>query len=268
MNVPGRTANWAQKWSFTLKCQLFAIGMWKIINLFQGAVIFTWTAVCAVLGLLLLVLTMNRKWAHRVNGYYLWAPLVTAVAGVKVKLHGTIDIPRNEKCILVANHESLFDIVALARVVDRPLFFIAKKELKKVPFMGWYMVLIGMVFVDRGDRTEAMKSMKAAARKIEKGLTIIAFPEGTRSKSPKLMMFKRGSFTLAKEAQAPIVPIGIAGSREVIAPGTFRLRPGTIRVEIGNIILPEVFNTYHVDAMASEARKQVESLIAAAKGRP
>ena len=93
--------------------------------------------------------------------------------------------------------------------LDRPIFFIAKKEIKQIPFLGWYMSIAGMIFLDRSNHENAMRSMRNAGNEIKKGKNIISFPEGTRSKTNQIGQFKRGSFIIAKEGKIPIVPVAI-----------------------------------------------------------
>ncbi|MFN0030516.1 MAG: lysophospholipid acyltransferase family protein [Flavobacteriales bacterium] len=235
--------------------------IWAVINFIQITIICLWTAVCAVVGVLLMLITWNGAWVHKVNGLYLWSPLVCALCGVRVTLHGSHHINTSLSRIYVANHASHFDIVALARVMPVGLFFIAKKELARVPFMGQYMRLIGHIFIDRKNKDKSMESMMQAAEKIKRGRNVISFPEGTRSKTDEVQIFKRGSFIIAKQGNVDIVPIGISGSRSVLPSGRFGIRPGTITVRVGEAISAEQFAQLNVEQLAELAREKVEVLI-------
>ena len=138
-----------------------------------------------------------------------------------------------------------------------PLFFIAKLELKKVPFLGWYMTALGHIFVDRKNKDRAMESMREAARRINAGQNVISFPEGTRSKTDEVQMFKRGSFIIAREGNIPIVPIGITGARKILRSGSYDLRPGVIEVHIGDTIGTEQFRDMSIEDLAEMARQRV-----------
>lgn len=190
----------------------------------------------------------------------LWSPMVLFLSGVRLKIKGRENAPRNRTCIYVANHESMYDIVALVRAVPVPLFFIAKQELSKVPFLGWYMKAVGMILVDRGNREKARKSMQKAAELINSGRNVISFPEGTRSKTGELMMFKRGSFVIAQEGKIDIVPIGISGARNVLASGSSALRPGVIHVNIGKPIEIGKYKDLSDEELAELARGEVSRL--------
>jgi 1-acyl-sn-glycerol-3-phosphate acyltransferase len=132
--------------------------------------------------------------------------------------------------------------------------------LSKVPFLGWYMKAVGMIFVDRGNREKARNSMQGAAELINSGRNVISFPEGTRSKTGELMMFKRGSFVIAQEGKIDIVPIGISGARNVLASGSSALRPGVIYVNIGKPIDIKKHQDLSDEELAELARGEVARL--------
>jgi 1-acyl-sn-glycerol-3-phosphate acyltransferase len=235
--------------------------LWSIINFVQITIICIWTVVCALLGIVLMLFSWNGKWVHKVDGLYFWSPLICAITGVRVKIIGKEKIDRRSSYIYIANHVSHFDIVALARVMPVGLFFIAKQELAKVPFLGQYMHFIGHIFVDRKNKERAMQSMKLAAQKINGGKNVISFPEGTRSKTGELQIFKRGSFIIAKEGNVNIVPIGISGSRKILPSGSYSIRPGIITVHIGEVIGHEQYANMSVEQLAEYARTKVKELI-------
>ncbi len=237
--------------------------VWIPINMIQIVLIILWTTVCGILGMLLMLITWNGIWVHKVNCLYLFSPMIRLISGVRVKAHGLKKIDRNRAFIYVANHESHLDIVALASVMPVGLFYIAKKELAKVPIMGQYIRFIGHIFIDRKDKEKSMQSMRLAASKIKAGKNVISFPEGTRSKTGEVQIFKRGSFVIAKEGGIPIVPIAISGSRKLLASGSFALRPGTIDVFIGDEISPNKFPNMRTEELAEMARQQIISMLSA-----
>ena len=143
--------------------------------------------------------------------------------------------------------------------LDRPIFFIAKKEIKQIPFLGWYMTIAGMIFLDRSNHENAMRSMRNAGNEIKKGKNIISFPEGTRSKTNQIGLFKRGSFIIAKEGNIPIVPVAIKGSNQINPSGTLILRKGTIKTKIGKPIYLRDEET--TESFAKRTRKEVELMV-------
>jgi 1-acyl-sn-glycerol-3-phosphate acyltransferase len=235
--------------------------LWGVINFFQIVLIIAWTAVCGITGILMMLVLWNGPLVHLIEGKYLWSPFVCLITGVRVKVTGLENIDKHNAAIYVSNHASHFDIVAISRVMPLGLFFIAKKELSRIPLMGQYMHLIGHIFVDRNNKETAMVSMAKAAEKIRKGKNVISFAEGTRSKTDKMNIFKRGSFVIAREGKIDVVPIAILGSRKILASGSFSIRPGVMEVKIGKRIRATDFVHLSVEEIASLAQERVRAML-------
>jgi len=139
--------------------------------------------------------------------------------------------------VVVANHQSWFDVFALTAYLPGRVRFVAKQELTKIPVFGRAWRNCGHIPLDRSDRKHAIRSLDQAAEDVlEESLAIIMFPEGTRSPDGRLSSFKKGAFVLALTAGVPVVPVGISGSRDVMRKGSFRVRGGEIRIRIGEPI--------------------------------
>lgn len=231
------------------------MNMRKVLNWIQAILIALWTVFCGLSGMILILLTWQRNAIMLLMSHYIWSPVICAVSGVRVEVHGVENVDRDLKAIYVANHSSLYDIVAVSRACPVPLFYIAKKELFKVPVMGQFMWLVGMIFIDRKNKERAMQSMEKAARSIQQGRNIISFPEGTRSKNGKISLFKRGSFIIAKNYNIPVVPIAISGAHEILSSGSTGLRPGTIRVYFEKPMMPDHFQHLTEEELAAQARE-------------
>ena len=184
--------------------------LWFPINVLQLLLILVWTIFCGIFGMVFALAT-NPTYSHRIMGYYIFSPVILAIAMVRVKVSGLNNI-LDEPAIYAANHASQLDIPIMCTRVNRPMFFIAKIELKKVPILSQYIKVVGMILVDRKNRERAMASMRTAIQDIQGGKSIAAFPEGTRTKTGELLPFKKGVFTISKEGRIPIVPIAIVGS--------------------------------------------------------
>jgi 1-acyl-sn-glycerol-3-phosphate acyltransferase len=172
------------------------------------------------------MLDVARWWATCV----LWA----SRCPIDVQFHG----PRPTGGFLFfANHQSVLDIIALfVALRDTPFAFAAKRELFKVPFIGWYLTIAGYVEVDRNNRERAMASYQRAAGLLQEGLRICIYPEGTRSVDGSVLPFKKGPFILALESQVPIVPVAVEGAQHAVRKHTFRLYGATIHVRVGDPI--------------------------------
>jgi 1-acyl-sn-glycerol-3-phosphate acyltransferase len=158
------------------------------------------------------------------------------MTGSRVKTEGREKVDFSQPHIFVFNHQSTLDIAVAFQSIPVGLRFIAKKELKNIPFLGWYMQAMGMIFVDRKRGQKAYRSLEKAAEMVNKGANIISFPEGTRSPDGTIMNFKKGTFVVAIRARAPIVPVAVEGTRHVMPKNTFRFRPHPIRVAFGQPI--------------------------------
>ncbi|MEQ8471001.1 MAG: lysophospholipid acyltransferase family protein [Marinoscillum sp.] len=164
----------------------------------------------------------------------MWAPGILWICGIRMRVTGGQQLSKQDSYVFVANHQSYLDIPVLFRAITVNLYFVAKKELKKIPFLGWYMMATGMIFIDRTNRAKSVESLKRAAKLIAKGKSVIMFPEGTRSKDGFLADFKKGPFMLASQAGVDVVPVGISEPN-----GSFRVnkfRKTIIEVSIGDAI--------------------------------
>lgn len=230
--------------------------METIVRIIRTILISLITALCGTLS----VLFGWNKRAYYVISRFIWAPGLLRVGGIRIH-KSKFPIGELPPCIFYSNHRSHFDIPVLMYSVPRPLYFLAKKELKSIPFLGWGMMGIGMVFIDRKDRNAAIKSMKKAGDQIKRGKSIVTFPEGTRSVNKELLTLKKGTFHLAKSQGIPMVPIAISGSEKVL-PKNGKLRSGVIQVKMGKPILENTIEKMSVEELRDEARNRLEDLIA------
>lgn len=169
-----------------------------------------------------------------------WSKNILWAANVPVEVEGVENLATDEPQIVVSNHQSWFDVWALAAGLPLRYRFVAKKELGEIPIFGKAWKSCGHVSVDRGNREAAIQSLDQAWSEIhEEKLTMVLFPEGTRSPDGKLKEFKKGAFVLAVQGQVPLVPVAIVGSRDIMPKGSMMVRPGTITLRIGEPIPTE-----------------------------
>ncbi len=156
--------------------------------------------------------------------------LALRLSGVRVRLINEAYARRELPAVFVSNHVSNIEPAALFMVLPR-IAIILKKELGRIPLLGYVMKLGGFIYVDRKDRKSRRKALEAsvAALKNEE-ISLLVFPEGTRSPAGSLLPFRPGSFTIAIEAQAPIVPISVRGARELMPKGSAHMRPGEVEL--------------------------------------
>ena len=233
--------------------------LWLPINIIQLVLVFIWTMLCGIFGMVFALVT-NPTYSHRIMGYYIFSPGILAISLVRVKAKG-LDNVLEEPAIYASNHASQLDIPVICTRINRPMFFIGKVELKKIPVLGQYMKIVGMIFVDRKNRERAMAIMRSAIQDIQGGKSIAAFPEGTRTKTGELLPFKKGVFTIAKEGRIPIVPIAVIGSAKALASGSFSMRPATVELRILPALKGDDFFNLSIEEMANHTRNLIQQEI-------
>ncbi|MGQ0647808.1 MAG: lysophospholipid acyltransferase family protein [Gemmatimonadaceae bacterium] len=133
--------------------------------------------------------------------------------------------------VAVSNHESWADIFLISHL-PWEMKWMSKEAMFRIPCFGWMMRMAGDISLTRGERTSAVKAMAAARDRIAKRVSVMIFPEGTRSRGGELLPFKDGAFRLALETGAPILPIVVAGTRDAMAKGRFRFQRARARVKV------------------------------------
>ena len=193
-----------------------------------------------------------------------WSRLLLKAAGVRVVAENPPKMPPERPLVVVANHVSWFDVLALCAATPGRYLFVAKKEVRRAPFLGRSIEECGHIFIDRSNRQAALESLIGLKERlaIEKPI-IIMFPEGTRSATGELQPFKKGAFVLALEAGADIVPTAVLGSRAVMKKHSLFIHPGTITVRFGEPIVVAGKTTEERDELIHDSREAVARLLAA-----
>ena len=227
----------------------------KFLNPFRFFLVALWTVVCAIIAFILIIIAFRKEMAS-VVARVIWAPVILFICDVKLVITGKENLPRTS-AIYISNHESLLDIPAIFAAIPNNLFFIAKKELKKVPFMGWAMQMGGMIFIDRKNKEQAKKDMFRAGELIKKGKNIISFPEGTRTQTGEVGIFRRGTFLLSVNTGIDIIPITIENARELLPSGSFNMKSGKIQLHISPAVSPKNYSVENAEKFASDVREIV-----------
>jgi len=159
------------------------------------------------------------------GSFYIWANPVW-----RLRVEGRERLPWKGPAVLVANHLSLVDILALYALF-RPFKWVSKDENFKVPFVGWNMMINDYVRLRRGDRESIRAMMDHCRRHLAAGSPVLLFPEGTRSLTGELQPFRDGAFRLAKEAGCPLIPVAIRGTHETLPKSGLMIR-GSMRARV------------------------------------
>ncbi len=224
--------------------------------------IFVWSCIVIatlVLGaIVLMVYPFDRKGGVGHRCARLWGRVALLANRVKVVVEGLENIKSKGPFIFMSNHQGSYDIFVLLGHLPFHFKWLAKKELFSIPFFGWAMGAAGYISIDRQGTQEAKaESMNQAAKRIQEGMSVVIFPEGARSQDGSIQPFKKGGFILAMKAKVPIIPISIAGSREIMAKDRLTASSGDIRIKIGDPIETGSYSIKDRNALIEMTRETI-----------
>lgn len=209
---------------------------WLIYIIFIGlplALLFTLlTAISTIIGC---TIGDHKKW-----GYYpgmIWSRLMCALIFSTVKVEGKENLEKGQSYVFAANHTSLYDIFIIYGFIGRSFKWVMKEEIRKIPFVGAACKAAGFIFVNRKAMKQALHSMEEAKKSLTNGVSVVIFPEGTRTKTGETGKFKRGAFKIATEMNLPIVPVSISGAFNVFPTTRKYPIPGKLKMVIHKPIM-------------------------------
>ncbi|MBI3999258.1 MAG: 1-acyl-sn-glycerol-3-phosphate acyltransferase [Candidatus Omnitrophica bacterium] len=205
---------------------------------------------------ILLPFDRDRKHIHPLISF--WAKAVLTVCPlIKVRLEGAEHLKQNGTYVLVANHQSIGDIIAILHL-SHSFKFVAKEDLFWIPCLGWALWLAGYIPLVRGDRMSGKRAVDQASGYLKRGVSVLLFPEGTRSPSGEIQAFKVGAFKLAAEVGVPIVPIVIHGTRDFLPKGSRLLaRRVQVTVKVGIPQQLAAKNNGSVESFSDQIREEM-----------
>jgi 1-acyl-sn-glycerol-3-phosphate acyltransferase len=183
----------------------------------------------------------------------------TRLVGVRTETVGREQLDPQQTYIFMANHVSNIDPPVFVPLIGRRVFILVKKELFRIPVLGYAMRKAQFIAVDRQNRDAAVESVKKAIEVLRSGLSMMAYPEGTRSRDGKLLPFKKGPFHLAMDSGNPVAPVTIIGAHEVWPKGHFRITPGKITMVFHPPIDPQAFASR--EELMQAVRAKIESAL-------
>ncbi len=194
-------------------------------------------------------------------GYYpasIWAKITCALFLMKVKVEGRENIDRNTSYVFVANHQGAYDIWSIYGYLGHNFKWLMKIGLRKIFMVGDACAMAGHIFVDDSNIAGIKETIEEARHTLKDGMSLVIFPEGSRTWDGKMIPFKRGAFMLASEFKLPVVPITIDGSFKAMPRFTYNMTPTTITLYIHHPIFPgeKGFNT---KALMEECKKSIQS---------
>jgi len=188
--------------------------------------------------------------------------LGSALSGIKYRIAGAGNLPRDRAAVYCCNHQSNVDPPILYTVLHPRMHILYKHEIDRIPVLARAFRMGGFIPIDRSRKESAMRSIEAGARSLQAGNSFLIFPEGTRSETDEMLPFKKGGFIMAIKAGAPIVPVGIQGGRAAMRRGSTIIRPVTVSIRVGKPIETAHLTLDDRDALIARVRDAITGLLA------
>lgn len=228
------------------------------VSLWSWAVIALSTTVFGLLAIL-------TSWVPPRGRLYLlwargWARTLLFLTGIPATIEVADEAAALPQALYMSNHESGIDILLLLLAIRQDVRFLAKRALFFVPFMGWSMWLAGFVPVDRRRTDTAREVLSELESRLARGMSILVFPEGTRSRDGRIGPFKKSGFLTALKSGVPIVPVGVSGARAVLGARGMVVRRGPVRVRVGHPIQTAGLGVRDRRALMERVRREILAL--------
>ena len=205
-----------------------------VLGLWPALTTALYTLILGPLVILIDLFSKTGETPYKIGRFWAWLIMVTN--RVKLCAEGLEKIGKNRSYVFISNHSSNLDPLAVAWILSNTLRFIGKSSLKKIPLFGWAARRARVIFIDRSDSHKAIETVNKAIKELKEGISAYFFAEGTRNLNGKLQSFKKGGVVLALKARLPIVPITILDSHKLFPKRALRIKPGVMRIIIGDPI--------------------------------
>ncbi len=189
----------------------------------------------------------------------IWAWIMLKITWVRLESSGNDNIRKGRSYVIISNHQSHFDSLALVMKLGIQFRWIIKKDLRKIPLFGFALYRSRNIFIDRSDRHKAVESISEGMKRLPSGASVMFFAEGTRSSDGEIQAFKKGGFATALESGLPILPVTVNGSRKVLPKGSLAFNPGVIEVVIGKPISTKPYSHDNLEDIMGKTREIIVS---------
>jgi 1-acyl-sn-glycerol-3-phosphate acyltransferase len=239
----------------------------KLIGKTTDGVMALWTTVTTViytliLGIPLIFISLMSKTGKLPFKFgYAWSWLIMKTNRVKIQVIGLEKFVSEKSYVFISNHTSNLDPPAVALAIPQTLRFIGKSSLAKIPIFGWAAKLSRMIFIDRSNHAKAVETINKAIKDLKDGISAFFFAEGTRSADGILKSFKKGGVALALKAKLPIIPVTIIGSYRLLPKSAIRIRPGILKVIIGDPIDTSFYSDNDKDLLLQKVRGIIQETL-------
>lgn len=189
----------------------------------------------------------------------IWARVMLMASNARVEIIGKDRIKKGQAYVIISNHQSVFDILAIVTSLGIQYRWTIKKEVLKIPLFGHALYASRNIFIDRSNPERARASIRRGLDRLPDGVSVIFFAEGTRSHDGSLRDFKKGGFVVALERSFPILPLTVNGSRGVLPKGSIVFKPGRISVIVGDPIDTSGYTRDTMDRLMAKTREVIQS---------
>jgi len=192
---------------------------------------------------------------------YIWAWIFSQLTFIRYKFYGTEHFRKGQSYIYVSNHTSFLDLPGIRMLLPGQFMPLAKKELLKIPVFGW-IAKAATIIVDRSSPESRKKSIDRLKFYLKEGISILIFVEGTQNRTKEILQpFHDGAFRIAVDTQQPLLPIVVIGAGRLMPPGTINLRPGKIKIYVGEEIPTSGLTVNDVSALKQKAFQTMKKMI-------
>jgi 1-acyl-sn-glycerol-3-phosphate acyltransferase len=188
-----------------------------------------------------------------------WSKMILETAMSPVEVVGAENWPPSA-AVVAPNHISAMDIPVLYTQLPFQFRIVANKELFNYPFLGWHLRRSGQIPIDRTTPKTTIKTLSTAVEDLKKGISVVIFPEGGRSRTGQIQPFMNGAFYLAVKAQAPVLPVAIVGTYEMLPMDTFHIMPRPLKLVIGKAVPTIGFTLRDLDSLAAQVKAEIADL--------
>ncbi|MEA3223112.1 MAG: lysophospholipid acyltransferase family protein [Thermodesulfobacteriota bacterium] len=191
----------------------------------------------------------------------IWARLIMTTNRVKLQVEGLENVVKHRSYVFISNHASNLDPLGIIRALPRPLRFVGKESLAKIPIFGWAARLGKIIFIDRSDPRKAIETINKAVSDLKDGISAYFFAEGTRSPDGKLLPFKKGGVLFAIRSKLPIVPITVVGSYKLLPKKSLYIKSGILKIIISKPIDTSQYTEQDKDSLLEKVRNTIGKTI-------
>lgn len=231
----------------------------KVIKLFFTVWIILWSIVATLILAVPIIAAglFSRTGNLAFSLSKLWAYTMLGVSFVRTEIKNNEKIQPGRSYIIISNHQSLYDIIALVTTLGIQYRWFIKKEVLKIPLFGYGLYASRNIFIDRSNTAKAIESINKGIDRLPRGVSIMVFAEGTRSPDGKIREFKKGGFVTAVRREITILPVTVNGSRRILPKKSLSVTPGKIQVVIGDPIDTSGYAADDVQALIDKTREAI-----------